>query len=761
MRASSKSENEKNSAFRMNMRGKRYGSYALKTVQLFAGRFIIVLVITAVVAVSVKSDQEKFPITIHNGSVEIRIDGDLSFQIVSSYEVKSRQGVNASWPGTLSSVRFADTKTPGKFLIVPGSLTMKEDETVYGTSTVVSFEAQSQNPALVQSFRFVIPTESENVLICRASLTNESDVGVEISSYSLLNCMLDAREFGADSSYKFWSFQGGSYEERYDWIFPLTPNYRRANYQGMNAPDYGGGIPVVDFWTKNAGIAFAVISDGPRLVSLPVKVTSEGTVSFSIEDSNKIVIKPHESVELVRCALISHQGDFFNGLRTYSRIMQAQGLVFPKAPSSAYQPEWCAWGYERDFTKEQILKSLPTVKKLGFGWVTIDDGWQNNVGDWQPSRSKFPGGEVDFKAFIDSIHSYGLKVRLWWCPLAAQDSAYSITHYPSRMNEYGMNAQTAVSSMHPGWFILDSSGNRIQVSWWNAYSLCPALEGVRNYFTEFTRKATVDWKIDGFKMDGQNLNMVPECYDKSHQHSFISASCNGVPEFFKDIYATATSLNNSFLVQLCPCGTNFSIYNLPFVNQTVASDPLDAWQVRLKGKTFKALYGSRTISYSGDHAELTNHTWDEATHKFVVDGEVDFASTLAVGGVPASKFTVNGIPQKDTTLALDRAGMEYYERWLGIYNAEKLAEGEYLNLYDIAFDRPETHLIKRGETFYYSFFSDSHFDGRVELRGLAKGEYTASDIYSGKILSTVTSDAPVVTLHFDRTMIVKVMRNEK
>ncbi len=706
------------------------------------------------------TDQQKIPLRIGNTRIEIRVYRDMSFQIASSNGAKSNWSILTSKPGYLSTIRLANAENPEKLHIVPGSLTAKIAQTIYGTSKIISLTAQSQNSTLSQRFTCILPNDLSNVIICESSLKDESDAPIEVRSYAMLSSLLDAKKFGADSSYKFWSFQGGSYPERYDWIFPLSANYQRTNYQGMNAPDYGGGMPVVDLWTKSAGIAFAVINEEPQLVSLPVKATSSGTVSFSIEDSNKIVIRPHESVELVRCALISHRGDFFNPLKTYSQLMQAKGSSYPRAPSDAFQPEWCAWGYERDFTKEQILKSLPTVKKLGFGWVTIDNGWQNNVGDWQPNRAKFPGGEADFKAFIDSIHSCGLKVRLWWCPLAAQDSAYSVKHYPSRMNEYGMNVQTNVALAHPDWFILDTSGNRVQVSWWNAYSLCPALEEVRTYYKDFTRKAIAEWKIDGFKMDGQNLNMVPECYDQSHHHSRSSASCTSVPDFFRDIYTTATSLNSSFVIQLCPCGTNFSIYNLPFVNQTVASDPLNSWQVRLKGKTFKALYGSSTESYSGDHVELTNRKWDNEKHKFIVDGKVDFASTLAVGGVPASKFTINGIEQKDSTLALDRSALEYYERWLGIYNREKFAEGEYLNLYDIAFDKPETHLIKKGNTYYYSFFSDGHFNGKVELRGLAKGEYTATDIYSGKVLSKVTSDIPDINIHFDRCMIVKVMRNE-
>jgi alpha-galactosidase len=702
----------------------------------------------------------EFPIRISNRAIEIKLDEDGGFQILSSIRHGSSGGELVCDSGILSQVTLSDPERARKFHIVPRSIKKQIQNGAYGKCAVVSLRALSRDSVLSESIEFFLPDSFGSAIICRVTLHNESEKPIEVASWRLLSSQLDARRFGADSAFKFWSFQGGSYPERYDWIFPLTRTFTRANYQGMNAPDYGGGMPVVDLWTKSTGFALSVMSRKPQFISLPVRVLDSGTVSVSVEDSDHVVMPPHGSAELPACAIMVHTGDFYNGLKTYSDLMQAGGFSFPRAPAGAHQPEWCAWGYGRDFTKEQILKTLPTVKKLGFAWVTIDDGWQNNLGDWDPDRVKFPGGEKDFEAFVDSIHSYGLKVRLWWCPIAAQDSSYGVAFYPDRMNEFGMGIQSTLAAGHPDWFLLDTAGRRVQVSWWNAYTVCPALPQVREYYREFVRRAIVQWKIDGFKMDGQNLNEVPRCYNRGHHHTSPLESAQGVPEFFAGIYRTATRLNPGFLVQLCPCGTNFSYFNLPYLNQTVASDPLDSWQVRSKGKTFRALYG-RSESYSGDHVELTNRPWDPLLQKFTLRGTEDFASTLAVGGVPASKFTLAGIEQADSSLMLDRTRFDYYQKWLRICESEKLSEGDYLNLYDIAYDRPETHVIRKGETYYYSFFSGEHFQGRVELRGLPKGRYRASDLLTGNDISDVRPDSPYLKLDFDRSAIIRIVKDKE
>ena len=631
-----------------------------------------------------------------------------------------------------------------------GSIDSKE----YGDCEYLDAEYSASNDKLQITDRFLIPKEFPNTVVSLLSVKNISKENIKLDGYSTGNFSLDARDFSADSAYKFWSFQGGSYEQRYDWIFPLTPDFERDNYQGMNADDYGGGMPVVDLWTKHQGITFASLSTIPQLIYLPVKADEGKGVSFKLSMNKEMEIKPGELRSLIPFAVILHQGDFYNGIQTYARLMRAEGFKFYTSPKSAYEPEWCAWGYMRNFKVKDILKSLDVVKKLGIKWVTIDDGWQNNDGDWMPNRKKFPLGEKSMKNLVDSIHAKGLKVRLWWVPLAAQDSSYSANHYPDKMNHYGYGIQSKVALDHPDWFIHDKNGNRVKVSWWNSYYLCPAVQGVVNFYESFVRKAVLNWGIDGFKIDGQNFNDVPECFNKAHNHKESNAAPRALPDFFKKINGLVLKLKPGSVIQMCPCGTNFSMYNLPYVNQLVSSDPESAWQIRLKGKTYKAIFGN-TVAYSGDHVELTNHLYSDESRQDSVIGPADFVSTLGVGGVPSTKFTVSGVQQPDSTMILTSKKEKYYKWWISIYNKEKMSEGTYLNLYDIAFDKPETHVIKKRDNLYYSFFAD-HYSGKVKLKGLSAGNHSVVDLDSGKTLGSVSASDPYMNINFDHYMMIKV-----
>ena len=64
-----------------------------------------------------------------------------------------------------------------------------------------------------------------------------------------------------------------------------------------------------------------------------------------------------------------------------------------------------------------------------------------------------------------------------------------------------------------------------------------------------------------------------------------------------------------------------------------------------------------------------------------------------------------------------------------------LSKGEYLGgLYDIGFDKPETHAIKKGDTLYYAFYADN-WKGTITLRGLDSSKaYTINNyVEPGKI----------------------------
>ena len=78
-----------------------------------------------------------------------------------------------------------------------------------------------------------------------------------------------------------------------------------------------------------------------------------------------------------------------------------------------------------------------------------------------------------------------------------------------------------------------------------------------------------------------------------------------------------------------------------------------------------------------------------------------------------------------------------WAKWTKLYDEKRLSQGEYLGgLYDIGFDRPEAHVVRKGDALYYAFFAPS-FDGKIELRGLDARAYRLTDYVNGRDLGVV------------------------
>ncbi len=521
----------------------------------------------------------------------------------------------------------------------------------------------------------------------------------------------------------FWSYQSGSYEKRPNWVLPLYANFRQENYQGMNADDYGGGTPIVDVWRRDVGMAVGHVEPRPKLVSLPVSMPDPAHASIAVRFNKAISLSPGESFHSFRTFVAVHQGDYFRTLADYRRFMMKQGFQMATAPDDAFGTIWCAWGYGRKVQPQQVYDTLPTVKRLGFVWVTLDDGWQNNVGDWALDPKKFPHGDADMKALVDRIHQEGFKAQLWWSPLSAVPDSELLRD-------------------HPDYELLNSDGSTRKVSWWNSYYLCPADRRVVEYHKALVRKILVDWGFDGLKLDGQHMNGVPACYNPAHHHAQPEDSVEALPDFFKAIYDTAQSVKPGTLVEFCPCGTAFSFFTMPHFNMSVASDPRGSFQIRSKAKTLKALMGD-TIPFFGDHVELS-------------DGANDFASTLGVGGVVGTQFVLPSLVTKHGKSDLTPEREKVFEEWLRIYREKMLSKGQYLGqLYDIGFDAPEAHAIRKDQATYYAFFA-RQWKGTVELRGLEGRKYSVVDYVAGKSLGTVSGPTAHLPVEFDGHLLLEV-----
>ena len=188
-----------------------------------------------------------------------------------------------------------------------------------------------------------------------------------------------------DGVLEYWSFSGASYADRRDWVQPLHEGFDQRNFMGMNASDYGGGTPVLDVWRRDAGLAVGHVETVPKLIGLPLTVTKAGA-RVAVESDQMITLQPGESFSTFETFVAVHRGDYFATLDAYRRILAKRGMEQAKVPAAAYEPIWCGWGYEHDFTVNQVLGALPKASELGLIWAVPDDGWQTALGDWYLAR---------------------------------------------------------------------------------------------------------------------------------------------------------------------------------------------------------------------------------------------------------------------------------------------------------------------------------------------------------------------------------------
>jgi len=391
---------------------------------------------------------------------------------------------------------------------------------------------------------------------------------------------------------------------------------------------------------------------------------------------------------------------------------------------------------------EHGLDRLDEFEALGIKAITIDDGWFDEYGDWYPSPRRFPGGDAQLREWVEKIHTAGLKAVFWWVP--------------------GIGGPKTVED-HPDWLILDQDGEKISIHWKNSSMLCPSLPAVIEHHQKLTEKFISNYGFDGFKMDG--IYVAPPCYNPAHHHANPTESYADYENIFKVIYETAMKLKpkGDFVLGMCPCGAFCSPYYLQWGNRPVTADPpLRTLTTRYRVKAYKALLGPQS-SVDNDFHERYNDYFP-----------VEFGS----GGLLTTKYT-----------RLSAYEFEQFKKWYGLFNQFKINSGEYLNLYDIAYDLPETYAIKKDGSYFYTFlkpqingpenvpwFEDQietreqmlrDFDnelaklpvwqGTVELRGLENMAYTVYDIESGVKLATVEGPVGQLPIEFKDHLIIRVV----
>ena len=263
-----------------------------------------------------------------------------------------------------------------------------------------------ENGLKVTKHETVTPVEGvEGLEVVETYFVNEGKP-VTVKAYELCRTEVEAKDSVV------WSLQPTSSNARLDWVLPVKEGFEKQNYLGMNNSDYGGGIPVVDLWQRDGGIAIGLFEPVLRMISMPVewkRYDNKVTMLLRYDLPEEVELAKGDTLHCYKAFRYTHKGDYFNTLRTFSEYMQAnEGVEMKPSEPEAFEPVWCAWGYGRPFKMNMVLGTLDKVAELGFTWVDIDDGYQIAEGDWNTNKY-FPGGDADMRHITNEIHKRGMK----------------------------------------------------------------------------------------------------------------------------------------------------------------------------------------------------------------------------------------------------------------------------------------------------------------------------------------------------------------
>ncbi|GEM46167.1 glycoside hydrolase family 36 protein [Deinococcus cellulosilyticus] len=129
---------------------------------------------------------------------------------------------------------------------------------------------------------------------------------------------------------------------------------------------------------------------------------------------------------------------------------------------------WCSWySYYRNITERDFIENARIARELDlpFDYFQLDDGYQNDLGDWLEKRPTFQGDVAGIPAQMERL---GFKAGLWMAPFIASPTSQLFQN-------------------HPEWFLRDTQGQLVIAgdNWDNDY-----------YALDLSQQEVLDWLED-------------------------------------------------------------------------------------------------------------------------------------------------------------------------------------------------------------------------------------------------------------------------
>ena len=172
-----------------------------------------------------------------------------------------------------------------------------------------------------------------------------------------------------------------------------------------------------------------------------------------------------------------------------SRYASLLGQRFGTGRRKSPQRVWCSWySLYTAIDETRLHKVLSDLEDLPFDVFQVDDGWQINIGDWEPN-SKFPSGMDDLASRVINTHR---KAGLWLAPLLVAPSSKTF-------------------NQHPDWLLRDQNGKLVSAGFnWGEqlYALDTTHPAALEWLTTLMKQVR-QWGYDYIKLDFLYAGALP------------------------------------------------------------------------------------------------------------------------------------------------------------------------------------------------------------------------------------------------------------
>lgn len=215
-----------------------------------------------------------------------------------------------------------------------------------------------------------------------------------------------------------------------------------------------------------------------------ILLSSKGRYIYS--DGGFKVIKIGASMIIVSDTPIVFEFGYGSLKGSYIESMRKHFPFTDRAPDMSLldRPQYSTWmALGSKLTDDTLMEYAVSILKSGFGSgeLIIDDGWQNDYGDWTFDKNKFK----DAKFTIAELKKLGFKPVLWVVPFVSPDCR-SFNYLRDK-----------------GALILDKKGNVAYRKWWNGRSavLDMSSPAATAWLKNTLDELITEYGIDGFKFD--------------------------------------------------------------------------------------------------------------------------------------------------------------------------------------------------------------------------------------------------------------------